>query len=150
MKLQQILIESIHQTAKQTLKDVAEKVFGTEYVPFDLYPGGQRTWKRGDGRMYKDPAEIRLDRRETKWLKDNNKYPEGFENDAQMVDAVWKAMKEMPGAKPAGKVKGEFGSSEFEEAIQIGKTFFIRRGDYAIAYVSASVFRNLDVWKRQK
>lgn len=100
-------------------------------------PPSSRVWTRGDGTRHRDPAKI---------LVYNDENP----NTEKYLRAFWEWLVEQPGARPAGKISGEFGSSSYDSAIQYRGLFWIDRG-YRIDVMSRSRITNpRSVWRMEK
>jgi hypothetical protein len=149
------LAEGIKDDAEAIVQEItaaANKIVGKDksgrdtfrhfYYPVEYAPPG-RTWTRGDGSRYRDPAklipgsELRPDYRK--------QLEQAF--GGSLIDYAWKLIQSK--GKSIGKVRGEMGSSDYAEAVKVGKTVFIRRSKNTIDVVSPSVFRNMDVWRQK-
>lgn len=114
-------------------------MFSTKY--------GTRMWTRGDGSKYKEPSYIFAS--EESYLF--NKYPvlkKKFKGTAGLCNFAMEYIKSLPKIKSIGKIKGEFGSSEYQDAYQLGNIIFIKT-DFTIKFATKSILKNVDVWKKQ-
>jgi hypothetical protein len=91
-----------------------------------------RRWRRGDGSYYTDPSRIEAFSTEYKGLQ-----PKFFD---------W--LLQQPGVQPAGKIRGEFRSDDYSDAVKYKGLIFINRGAYT-EFTTTSRLRNSDVWHQK-
>ena len=91
-----------------------------------------KRWRRGDGSYYKDPNSI---------VAFDQSDPEQRKLEGQF----FKWLSQQPGVQPAGKIRGEFRSSDYADAVKYKGLIFISRGSFT-EYTTPSRLRNSDVW----
>lgn len=93
---------------------------------------GMRVWTRGDGTRHRDPARFYA-----------------YKNADDVMNRLWNALSKMKGAKIAGTVSGEFGSSAMKPAISF-RGFILVKYDNTIEVMSRSRITNKNsVWRHQ-
>lgn len=96
---------------------------------------GFRVWTRGDGVRHRDPAKVLVydDKANTK----------------EEIESFWQWLQNR-GARPIGKVTGEFGSSSADPAVSYQGFIWVQR-EYSIAVMSRSRITNPNsVWRLEK
>jgi hypothetical protein len=91
-----------------------------------------RRWRRGDGSYYTDPSRIEAFSTEYKGLQ------------SKFFD--W--LLQQSGVRPAGKIRGEFRSDDYSDAVKYKGLIFINRGAYT-EFTTTSRLRNSDVWHQK-
>lgn len=143
------LEESLNASISKVVDDINKKfneLFGINTAMYSTKTSN-RMWTRGDGSRYKEPAYI-YPAEETYIFKNYPETAQKFDGTRALTDFAWEHITSLPGAKSIGKIKGEFGSSEYSEAFQVGKVIFIR-DNFVIRYGTKSLLRNTDVWKQE-
>lgn len=130
--------ESVIREAK--MSDIVKpliKAFNLEHGDRDSWPlsasaSSPRRWRRGDGSYYTDPRKIIS-------MSDRDK---------SLQREFFKWLTQQPGVQPAGKIRGEFRSSDYSNAVKYKGLIFIDRGAYT-EYTTPSRLRNSDVWHQK-
>lgn len=91
-----------------------------------------RVWTRGDGTRSRDPAKLYT-----------------YDYSQEVIDRIWATLTKLSGAKPAGAVSGEFGSSPHGDAIAY-KGFILVKRQSKIEVMSRSRVTNPNSVWRQK
>ena len=113
---------NIH-TAARDLTDLLQ----TDYNQvLEFRPSTGRVWTRGDGTRSREPNKLRADDRDS-------------------IEAAWRTITSLPGAKPTKSIKGEFGSSTYDPGIIYRGLLLIFRQGY-IQYASPSQIKNSSTW----
>jgi hypothetical protein len=136
---------SIYRAVDNSLQNVGlggRDAFSRGFVPLRTVSAPMTRFSRGDGAKYKG------------WLSlipnnDFTKTQAVVKNDPKTVQRTLQHYIESTGAKKIGKVKGEFGSSEYHDVYKLDNTLFVHRGN-RVDVGSASRLRNPDVWDFQK
>ena len=101
------------------------------YIPLST-KASYRRWRRGDGSFYTDPNKIVAFSDEYRKLQ-----PKFF---------AWLA--QQPGVQPVGKIRGEFQSSGYSDAVKYKGLIFIDRGSHT-EYTTPSRLKNTSVWHQK-
>lgn len=101
----------------------------------DIKHPGIRVWTRGDGTRYREPGRI--------GEYDSN-------GNGKLVQKFWDWLIQQPSVKPIGKISGEFGSSNFDDAYAYRGLYFARNRYGIITWGSTSRLRNSTIWRQQK
>lgn len=160
MRANEILNEGLKDKVEALIDELHLKAVGPH--PYTNRPGeamtlldrkpGFRMWTRFDGSKYREPSYISA----FPYMKDKDikaaikkgylKIP--LDNNVDVINWVWDEIN-AKGAKPVGKVKGEFGSSEYSPAVILDGVLYIKER-MRIVYATRSLLRNLDVWKQEQ
>jgi hypothetical protein len=119
--------------------DFNKEISGEIYFPLDYKSPGTRVWTRGDGRKYRDPGSIFIN-------KDMNPADKVKWNGEKPLEKFWDFLKAR-GATEIKEVSGEFGSDPFAPALKLNRLIFVNEG-YAIRWGSISRLRNSSVWRQ--
>jgi hypothetical protein len=91
-----------------------------------------RRWRRGDGNFYTDPNKI---------VAFSDEY-------LKLQPKFFPWLTQQPGVQSAGKIRGEFRSSDYSDAVKYKGLLFVDRGSYT-EYTTPSRLRNSSVWHQQ-
>lgn len=91
-----------------------------------------RRWRRGDGSFYTDPNKI---------VAFSDEY-------LKLQPKFFPWLTQQPGVQSAGKIRGEFRSSDYSDAVKYKGLLFVDRGSYT-EYTTPSRLRNSSVWHQQ-
>jgi hypothetical protein len=119
------------------------KIYSKGFVPLSIAEKSRTKWTRFDGPKYQDWTSITPDpifRKKTE---------EVLEKDPEVLQRTFQHYIDSTGAKKIGQIRGEFGSSGYNDVYKTGDTLFIHRGD-RIDVGSASRLRNSKVWDFKK
>ena len=99
---------------------------------------GTRTWTRGDGTRYRDPAKITA-------------YPSNSTtiSNEEIIAALWKALMQQPGARQVGNVSGEFGSDAYSSSLSFLGVTIVNRGSRLEVMSRSRTSNKNSVWRQQ-
>ena len=149
MKPQKFITEGIFDVAGKIVAAANQKfneITGLNTEMYGIKRGG-KTWTRGDGVRYKDPAMIHMP--ELNWLNNNRgeQIKPHFKNDEEKMDLVWDMITSQ--GQYIGQVSGEFASSEYNDAYKLDGVIFVRRSSFSVSFTTPKVFKNKDIWKKR-
>lgn len=113
------------------LDNGAEERWSHAY-PLGPSSGSAKRWRRGDGSYYTDLSKIVA-------LSDQDK---------SMQKEFFGWLLQQPGVQPAGKIRGEFRSDDYSDAVKYKGLIFINRGAYT-EFTTPSRLRNSSVWHQK-
>jgi hypothetical protein len=136
---------SIYRAVDNSLQNAGfggRDAFSKGFVPLVAKQASMRRFSRGDAAKYKDWMSVVPD-------TSYNKTQKVLEKDPEVTQKTLQHYIDSTGAKKIGQVKGEFGSSKYNDVYKKGDTLFVNRGN-RVDIGSASRLRNPDVWDFKK